>query len=83
MLCIITCLVVYTSAPSTRTLLTAYPAPNSASMDGHLRLYEEGNGRLHLHHSLENAFGPGVGITRIKSVPSLSLIVATGACAVS
>jgi hypothetical protein len=52
-------------------------------MDGHLRLYEEGNGRLHLHHSLENAFGPGVGITRIKSVPSLSLIVATGACAVS
>jgi hypothetical protein len=52
-------------------------------MDGHLRLYEEGNGRLHLHHSLENAFGPGVGITRIKSVPSLSLIVATGACALS
>jgi hypothetical protein len=82
MLCI-ACLVVYTSAPSTRTLLTDYPVPNSASMDGHLRLYEEGNGRLHLHHSLENAFGPGVGITRIKSVPSLSLIVATGACTVS
>jgi len=33
---------------------------------------------LHLHHSLENAFGLGIGITRIKNVPSLSLIVATG-----
>lgn len=50
----------------------------SASMDGHLRLYEENNGKLHLHHSLENAFGLGVGITRIKNVPSLSLIVASG-----
>ena len=50
----------------------------SASMDGHLRLYEESNGRLHLHHSLENAFGLGVGITRIKNVPSLNLIVASG-----
>jgi WD40 repeat protein len=49
----------------------------SSSMDGHLRLIEESNGKLHLHHSLENAFGLGVGITRIKSVPSLSLIVAT------
>ena len=35
-------------------------------------------GKLHLHHSLENAFGLGIGITRIKNVPSLSLIVATG-----
>jgi WD40 repeat protein len=50
----------------------------SSSLDGHLRLYEENNGKLHLHHSLENAFGLGIGITAVKNVPSLNLLVATG-----
>jgi len=50
----------------------------SSSMDGHIRLYEEANGKLHLHHSYEYVFGENIGITQMKFANSLNVIIAVG-----
>ncbi len=48
----------------------------SCSMDGSLRMYEESMGKLHIHNSVDNAFGEGVGVSALKVVSTLHMVVA-------
>ena len=48
----------------------------SGSFDGRIRCMEENSGQLLLHNTLENAFGDGSGITSLKAVDSIRVVVA-------
>eukprot|EP00981_Chlorochromonas_danica_P013586 scaffold6531_cov169-Ochromonas_danica.AAC.8 len=65
----VTCLVQRPPQPSTRTALF------SCGMDGHLRVYEEAGGKLHLQNSLDNVLGEGVGLTSLKLLPAAGLLM--------
>ncbi|RYG68911.1 WD40 repeat domain-containing protein, partial [archaeon] len=51
----------------------------SCSMDGHVRVYEESGGKIHLQNSVDNVFGEGVGLSRIKVAPSMHAVVISSA----
>lgn len=51
----------------------------SSSMDGHLHVYEESGGKIHLQNSIDNLFGEGVGLAVLKAAPSLQVIIAVSA----
>lgn len=51
----------------------------SCSMDGNVRMYDETGGKLHLQNSVDRVFGDGIGIMRMKHVPSLHLLVLSAA----
>ena len=48
----------------------------TSGMDGNLRLFEECNGKLLIHNSLDSAFSDGAGITVMRVCPKEHLIVA-------
>lgn len=47
----------------------------SCALDGHIRMYEENGGKLSLNSSVDNVFGEGVGLSTLKLVPSLHVLV--------
>eukprot|EP01035_Chromulina_nebulosa_P018163 gene18163-23821_t len=49
----------------------------TCSMDGRIRSIEEHNGILSIHNTIENAFGDEKGITSLKLITSLGLLIAT------
>lgn len=48
----------------------------SGSLDGRLRMLEEDSGNIHVHNTVENAFGEGIGIQFVQVVDLLSTVVA-------
>lgn len=48
----------------------------TGSLDGRLRMLEEDSGNLHVHNTVEAAFGDGVGIQYVKIVDLLAVVVA-------
>lgn len=51
----------------------------TSGMDGHLRLFEECNGKLLIHNSADNIFGEGTGITVMRVCPAEHVLVAASA----
>jgi len=51
----------------------------TSGMDGHLRLFEECNGKILIHNSVDFAFAEGVGITLMKICTSMHLLIAASA----
>jgi hypothetical protein len=49
----------------------------SISMDGHMRVYEENSGKIHLQNSIDSVFGEGIGLSSLKLVPTLNLMLVT------
>eukprot|EP01034_Spumella_vulgaris_P022279 gene22279-28395_t len=48
----------------------------TCSMDGSLRMYEESMGKMHIHNSVDNAFGEGVGVSSVKVASTIHTVVA-------
>ena len=48
----------------------------TASLDGKLRMLEEDSGVIHVHNTVEMAFGEGVGVQFIQVVDVLGIVVA-------
>ena len=48
-------------------------------MDGHLRLFEECNGKLLIHNSADNIFSEGIGITTMRVCAAEHVLVAASA----
>lgn len=48
----------------------------TSGMDGHLRFFEECNGKILIHNSVDGAFAEGVGITIMRLCPAAHLIIA-------
>lgn len=51
----------------------------TSGMDGHLRLFEECNGKILIHNSVDFAFAEGVGITLMRVCTSMHLVIAASA----
>ncbi len=48
----------------------------TGSLDGKIKMLEEANGQIHVHNSIDVAFGEGIGVSRIRIVYPLRVIVA-------
>jgi hypothetical protein len=53
----------------------------TSSLDGRIRCIEEFGGKLHVHNTIENAFGDDIGITMLKVVKSANVLIATSSTA--
>ena len=51
----------------------------TSGMDGHLRLFEECNGKLLIHNSADNIFSEGIGITTMRVCAAEHVLVAASA----
>jgi hypothetical protein len=48
----------------------------TGSLDGRLRMLEEEAGKIHIHNTIDNAFGEGIGVDYVQVVESLGVVVA-------
>lgn len=48
----------------------------TSSRDGHIRMFAEGFGKLHIHNSIENAFGERTQVSDLHLVPAINALVA-------
>eukprot|EP01038_Epipyxis_sp_PR26KG_P009407 gene9407-12668_t len=60
---------------SIRQVLTTRNVIYTSGIDGHLRMFEENSGKIHVHNSIDHAFGEGIPIMNMKVAPTLRVIV--------
>ena len=48
----------------------------TGSLDGKLRMLEEDSGKIHIHNTIDDAFGEGTGIDYVQVVEKLGVVLA-------